>query len=105
MNYQMNIERIHAIHIFPIRFCILFQAKKSLDTQESGLMSRKGLAVGKHSPYCSGVQEKLFRIDKNSQTHLKGGGKGVKIDKGTHQEKGGLGSSGLRGGSGGDVVL
>ena len=69
-------------------------------------MSRNGWAVGKHIVMIAVVfKRNCLGLLKNSETHLKDGRKGVKIDKGAHHKKDGFSSSGLRGGSRGDVGL
>lgn len=53
--------------------------------------------------YCRGFHKENINTVKNSQNNSTDKGKYVEKDKGGHQEKDGFGSSGLRGGYGGDV--
>ena len=69
----------------------------------TGVTAHEQKGTGSREACCydySLVPKETVRMIKKSHNKLKNGGKSIKIDKSAHQEKDGLGSSGLREGLG-----
>ena len=107
MNWQLCTVEIHTVHIYHIivgDFLISYPSK--VEPVYTGVMAHEQKGTGSREACCydySLIHKETVQMIKKSHNKLKNGGKSIKIDKSAHQEKDGFGSSGLRGGYGGDV--
>ena len=104
MNWQLCTVEIHTIHIYHIivgDFLISYPSK--VEPVYTGVTALEQKGTGSREACCydySLVHKETVQMIKKSHNKLKNGGKSIKIDKSAHQEKDGLGSSGLREGLG-----
>jgi len=104
MNWQLCTVEIHAVHIYHIivgDFLISYPSK--VEPVYTGVMAHEQKGTGSREACCydySLIHKETVQMIKKSHNKLKNGGKSIKIDKSAHQEKDGLGSSGLREGLG-----
>ena len=100
MNWQLCTVEIHTVHIYHIivgDFLISYPSK--VEPVYTGVMAHEQKGTGSREACCydySLIHKETVQMIKKSHNKLKNGGKSIKIDKSAHQEKDGLGSSGLR---------